>query len=45
MTVESGHLWLKQATAHVLPGPEADGVAQLLEALTQGRSVSQFTGS
>jgi hydroxymethylpyrimidine pyrophosphatase-like HAD family hydrolase len=44
MTVESGHSWLKQATAHVLPGPESDGVAQLLEALAQGRSVSQFTG-
>ena len=45
MTVESGHLWLKQATEHVLPGPESDGIAQLLEALAQGRSVSQFTGS
>ncbi|MEZ5119137.1 MAG: HAD family hydrolase [Candidatus Nanopelagicales bacterium] len=44
MTVESGHSWLREATANVLPGPESDGVAQLLEALVEGRSVSQFTG-
>lgn len=44
MTVESGHSVLRATTSHVLPGPESDGVAQLLESLAHGGSVSQFTG-
>jgi hypothetical protein len=36
MTVESGHPWLREITDRVLPGPEDDGVAQLLERLAAG---------
>ncbi|MEZ5184690.1 MAG: HAD-IIB family hydrolase [Candidatus Nanopelagicales bacterium] len=45
LTVESGHAWLRQIADHVLPGPGQDGVAQLLEVLIAGGSVSQFTGA
>lgn len=43
MTVQTGHAGLRAMTSHVLPGPEADGVAQLLETLSSGGSVTQFT--
>ena len=33
MTVASGHRWLQQIADRVLPGPDDDGVAQLLEEL------------
>lgn len=45
MTVESGHSVLRATTSHVLPSPESDGVAQLLESLANDGSVSQFTGA
>jgi hypothetical protein len=35
MTVESGHPSLREFTERVLPGPEHDGVAQLLEELVR----------
>ena len=44
LTVESGHRWLQGISDHVLPGPAEDGLAQLLEYLVSGGSVSQFTG-
>ncbi len=44
LTVESGHQWLRGISDHVLPGPAEDGLAQLLEILAAGGSVSQFTG-
>jgi hypothetical protein len=44
LTVESGHKWLQGISDHVLPGPAEDGLAQLLEYLVSGGSVSQFTG-
>jgi hydroxymethylpyrimidine pyrophosphatase-like HAD family hydrolase len=37
MTVATGHPWLRELTDRVLPGPDEDGLAQLLEALAQGR--------
>jgi HAD superfamily hydrolase (TIGR01484 family) len=33
MTVETGHPWLRDVAQRVLPGPQDDGVAQLLEEL------------
>ncbi len=36
MTVATGHPSLRQLTHRVLPSPEEDGVAQLLERLTGG---------
>ncbi len=38
MTVASGHPWLREITERVLPGPDDDGVAQLLERLAAGAS-------
>ncbi|HQR81070.1 MAG TPA: HAD family hydrolase [Actinomycetota bacterium] len=36
MTVTSGHPWLRGVTERILPGPDQDGVAQLLERLVAG---------
>lgn len=35
MTVATGHPWLRDVAGRVLPGPDDDGVAQLLEELTR----------
>jgi HAD superfamily hydrolase (TIGR01484 family) len=37
MTVATGHPRLRELTDRVLPGPDEDGLAQLLEGLAQGR--------
>lgn len=37
MTVTTGHPWLLEVTDRVLPGPDQDGMAQLLERLASGR--------
>lgn len=36
MTVATGHPWLLDVTDRILPGPDQDGVAQLLERLASG---------
>ncbi len=33
MTVQTGHPWLREITTRVIPGPEQDGIAALLEEL------------
>lgn len=47
MTVATGHPWLRELAVGVLPGPEEDGVAQLLETLVEARhhdaAVRRFT--
>lgn len=37
VTVETGHPWLKTLTEQVVPGPDDDGLAMLLEDLIAGR--------
>jgi len=37
MTVATGHPWLRSVAGRVLPGPDDDGVALLLEELTEPR--------
>jgi HAD superfamily hydrolase (TIGR01484 family) len=39
LTVASGHPWLREITQRVIPGPDEDGVAQLLEGLVAGQAV------